>query len=110
MKSHCEETFFLYEESFKTQRSMDTSMPQDNIMSMYSHIQTHEHKRHTEDAFKAFVVVHSEHLCSIVVELVMQLVLIGTVIGGVAFLATLYARAVLHLTSMMWMAVQDEPG
>lgn len=81
-----------------------------STMSMYSQIQTPEHKRHTEDTFQTFVVVHSEHLFSIIVELVMQLIFIGTVIGGVGFLAAIYARAVVHFTSMMWITVQDEPS
>jgi fructose-1,6-bisphosphatase/inositol monophosphatase family enzyme len=71
-------------------------------MSMYSHLETREHKRRTEDAFESFVSVHSEHLCAIVVELVLQLVLIGALICALAFLAAAYARAVVHFTSMMW--------
>lgn len=78
-------------------------------MSMYSYTQTQEHKRRTEDAFQTFVVVHSEHILEIIIEIVMQVLIIGALICGVSFMAVAYARAVVHFTSMMWVAVQDEP-
>ena len=74
---------------------MDT---QDNAMSMYFHLQTLEHRRHTEDAFQTFVVVHNEHLCAIIVEFVMQLVLLIAVMCGLVFLGATYLSAVMHFT------------
>jgi hypothetical protein len=77
-------------------------------MSMYSHTQTREHMRRAETQFQSFVAVHNEHVLSIVVELVMQLLLIGALLALIMFLAAAYARAVVHFTSLMWMHVQDE--
>jgi hypothetical protein len=77
-------------------------------MSMYSHTQTHEQKHREEDQFESFVVVHNEHVFTIIVELVMQLLFIGALIAGIMFLAAAYARAVVHFTTMMWDIAQDE--
>jgi len=78
-------------------------------MSMYSHIQTRERKRRAEDQVESFVAVHNEHVFSIIVELVMQLLLIGALLAVIMLLAAAYARAVVHFTSLMWVHVQDEP-
>jgi hypothetical protein len=79
------------------------------VMSMYTYTQTPEHKRRSEDEFQTFMVVHSEHILTLIIELVMQAFIIGALIGGVSFMAAAYARAVVRFTSVMWTAVQDEP-
>lgn len=71
-------------------------------MSMYSHTQTREHKRRSENEFESLVAVHSDHVFAIIVELVMQILFILALIIGVMFVGVAYARAVVHFTSMMW--------
>jgi len=78
-------------------------------MSMYTYTQTREHKRHAENMFQTLIGVHSEHVFTVIVELVMQFLFLGALIGGISYIASVYARAVVHFTSVLWAAVQDEP-
>jgi len=78
-------------------------------MSMYWHTQTREQKRLEQDEFERFIVVHSEHVLLVIVELVMQVLFIGALMACIMFLAAAYAHAVVHFTSAMWVRVHDEP-
>lgn len=83
---------------------------QKQTMSMYTYTQTREHKRHAENMFQTLIGVHSEHVLTVIVELVMQFLFLGAGIGGISFIVSVYVRAVVHFTSVMWAAMRNEPS
>jgi hypothetical protein len=73
---------------------------------MYSHARSHAQTLSDEDAFRAAVLVHTEHFTARIVELVAQLVVVLCLGLGITWICSVYVRVVLILTAAMWRANQ----
>jgi len=73
-------------------------------MSMYAHTRTHAQRLIDENRFRDAVLVHGEHLASHVLDLVAQMIVVLFLCICLAWITSLYSRALLAISLAMFRA------